>query len=73
MKEAKIENADKHAAPAITTFVKNIRKLFACNAITNRLKLIVLVVFQTICSILNAFQLCALVCSIEKLAVLGFV
>ena len=52
VKEAKIENADKPAALAITTFVKNIRKLFACNAITNRLKLIVLVV--SICSILNA-------------------
>ena len=41
VKKAKIENADKHAAPAITTFAKNIRKLFAYNAITNRLKLIV--------------------------------
>ena len=52
VKEAKIENADKHAEPVITTFVKNIRKLFACNAITNRLKLIVSVV--SICSILDA-------------------
>ena len=52
VKEAKIENADKHAVPAITTFVKNICKLFAYNAITNRLKLIVSVV--SICSILNA-------------------
>ena len=52
MKEAKIENADKHAAPAITTFVKNIRKLFAYNAIDHRLKVIVSVV--SICSILNA-------------------
>ena len=52
VKEEKIENADKHAAPAITTFVKNIRKLFACNAITNRLKPIMLIV--SICSILNA-------------------
>ena len=51
VKEAKIENTDKHAAPAITTFVKNIRKLFAYNAITHRLKLIVSVV--SICSILN--------------------
>ena len=53
VKEAKIENADKHAAAAITTFVKNIRNLFACNAITNRLKLIVSV--ASICSALNAF------------------
>ena len=52
VKEAKIENPDKHAALAITTFVKNIRKLFACNAITNRLKPILLVV--NICSMLNA-------------------
>ena len=52
VKEAKIKNADKHAAPAITTFVKNIRKLLACNAITNRQKLIVSVV--SICNILNA-------------------
>ena len=71
VKEEKIENADKHAALAITTFVKNIRKLFACNEITNWLKLIVLVV--SICSILNALLLCALVCSIEKLCVLAFV
>ena len=52
VKEAKIENADKDPAPAITTFVKNIRKLFAYNTITNRLKLIVSEV--SICSILNA-------------------
>ena len=52
VKEAKIENADKHAAPVITTFVKNICKLFAYNAITNRLKLIVSVV--SICSIVDA-------------------
>ena len=51
-KKAKIENAHKHAAPAITTFFKNFRKLFAFNAITNKLKLIVSVV--NICSILNA-------------------
>ena len=37
VKEAKIENA----AHAVTIFVKNIRKLFACNAITNGLKVIV--------------------------------
>ena len=52
VKEAKIENADKDAAPAITTFVKNISKLFEYNTITNRLKLIVSEV--SICSILNA-------------------
>ena len=59
VKEANIENADKHATPAIRIFVKNIRKLFACNAIANRLKAIVLVVnfilqfpkrFEVICS-----------------------
>ena len=50
--ESKIENADKHAAPVITIFVKNIRNLFARNVITNRLKLIVSVV--NICSNLNA-------------------
>ena len=44
VKGAKIENTDKDAAPVITTFVKNIRKLSACDAITNRLKMIVSVV-----------------------------
>ena len=40
VKEAKIENVDKHALPATGTFVKNIRKLFAFNATTNRRKLL---------------------------------
>ena len=51
VKEAKIENADKGATLAITTFVKSIIKLFAYNTITNRLKLIVAEV--STCSVLN--------------------
>ena len=47
VQEAKIENA----APAITKFVQNICKLFACNAITNGLKII-----ESIVSIILQFS-----------------